>query len=68
MMAVDFLLSSSSVKAGLVGVCEGGGVAVSRFAVHTTGNKNQWQSYSTNLNLCKQQLAKVHIIAKMFVL
>lgn len=40
MMAVDFLLSSSSVKAGLVGVWGGGGVAVSRFAVHTHTEKN----------------------------
>lgn len=39
MMAVDFLLSSSSVKAGLVGVWGGGGVAVSRFAVHTHRKK-----------------------------
>lgn len=39
MMAVDFLLSSSSVKAGLVGVWGGGGVAVSRFAVHTQKKK-----------------------------
>lgn len=35
MMAVDFLFSSSSVKAGLLEVWAGGGVAaVSRFAVH----------------------------------
>lgn len=40
MMAVDFLPSSSSVKAGLVGVWGGGGVAVfSRFTVHTQNGK-----------------------------
>lgn len=40
MMAVDFLFSSSSVKAGLVGVWGGGGVAVvSRFAVQTQNKK-----------------------------
>lgn len=39
-MAVDFLLSSSSLKAGLVGLCGGGGVAiVSRFTVHTLEDK-----------------------------
>lgn len=38
-MAVDFLLSSSSLKAGLVGLCGGGGVAVSRFTVHTLKDK-----------------------------
>lgn len=43
MMAVDFFSSSSSVKAGLVGVWGGGGVAaVSRFTVHThTQNKKE---------------------------
>ncbi|TNN39034.1 hypothetical protein EYF80_050783 [Liparis tanakae] len=40
MMAVDFLLSSSSLRAGLEGVGAGGGVAaVSRFTVHGQ-NKN----------------------------
>lgn len=39
-MAVDFLLSSSSLKAGLVGLCGGGGVAVvSRFTVDTFEDK-----------------------------
>lgn len=42
MMAVDFFSNSSSVKAGLVGVWGGGGVAAfSLFAVHrTTKRKN----------------------------
>lgn len=50
MMAVDFFSNSSSVKAGLVGVWGGGGVAAfSLFAVHRTTKRkrtaNQILSY-----------------------
>lgn len=40
MMAVDFLLTSSSLKEGLLGGCGGGGVTVdSRFTVDTRRQK-----------------------------
>lgn len=54
MMAVDFFSNSSSVKAGLVGVCGGGGVeAVSLFTVHKNTQKtNTYIKYQCNKADC----------------
>lgn len=52
MMAVDFLLTSSSLKEGLLGACGGGGVTVdSRFTVHTRRQKKPicMSEFKTNL-------------------
>lgn len=56
MMAVDFFSNSSSVKAGLVGVWGGGGVAAfSLFAVHrTTKRKNSKSDFKLHEGKKKQ--------------
>lgn len=65
MMAVDFLFSSSSVKAGLVGVWGGGGVAVvSRFAVQTKQKRNKiiFEQSEFMLTFAEKQISKSTII------
>lgn len=70
MMAVDFLLSSSSLKAGLVGGWGGGGVAaVSRFTVHTQ-NTYKFNPRNPNLGLYvnKQRYTAFFPVVDLFYL